>query len=96
MSALSRKAIMRSMNTNELLGYCAAFCTTISFVPQALQIIRSRNTRAISLPMYATFTVGIALWLTYGVLIQSWPVVIANAITLLLSGFILAMKLRFK
>jgi MtN3 and saliva related transmembrane protein len=87
---------MRGMNMIEFLGYCAAFCTTISFVPQTTQIIRSRDTRAISLPMYATFTVGIALWLLYGIMIQSWPVVIANTITLVLAGFILAMKIRFK
>lgn len=81
---------------SELLGYAAAFCTTFSFVPQALQVIRSRNTRAISLPMYALFTTGIGLWLIYGVSIVSWPVIVANAITLLLAGFILVMKIRLK
>jgi MtN3 and saliva related transmembrane protein len=84
------------MNITEILGYAAAFCTTMSFVPQASQIIRSRDTRAISLPMYATFTVGIALWLSYGLLIQSWPVTAANLVTLLLAGFILSMKIRYK
>jgi MtN3 and saliva related transmembrane protein len=84
------------MSTTEFLGYCAAFCTTVSFVPQALQVIRSRDTRAISLPMYALFTGGIALWLVYGVMIMSWPLLAANTVTLLLAGFILVMKLRLK
>jgi MtN3 and saliva related transmembrane protein len=87
---------MNTMNMIEFLGYCAAFCTTFSFLPQALQIIRSKDTRAISLPMYATFTLGIALWLAYGIAIESWPVTVANTITLLLAGFILMMKIRFK
>jgi MtN3 and saliva related transmembrane protein len=88
---------MRGMNTMiEILGYCAAFCTTFSFLPQAVQIIRSRDTRAISLPMYATFTLGIALWLAYGIAIQSWPVTVANVVTLVLAGFILVMKIRLK
>jgi MtN3 and saliva related transmembrane protein len=87
---------MDTNNTIEFLGYCAAFCTTFSFLPQALQIIRSKDTKAISLPMYATFTLGIALWLAYGIAIDSWPVTIANTITLLLAGSILLMKIRFK
>jgi MtN3 and saliva related transmembrane protein len=84
------------IDLTEFFGYAAAFCTTFSFVPQALQVIRSRDTRAISLPMYALFTTGIAFWLMYGVLIVSWPVIVANIITLLLAGFILLMKMRLK
>jgi MtN3 and saliva related transmembrane protein len=79
----------------EWLGGIAATLTTVSFVPQAVRALRTRDTRGISLLMYAVFTVGIAFWLAYGWMLQAWPIVIANAITLVLSGAILALKLRF-
>ncbi len=69
--------------------------TTCSFVPQALHTFRTRDVRGISLGMYAVFTVGIALWLVYGLLLQAWPLVVANAVTLALAGTILAMKIRY-
>jgi MtN3 and saliva related transmembrane protein len=79
----------------EWLGGIAATLTTVSFVPQAVRALRTRDTRGISLLMYAVFTLGIAFWLAYGWMLQAWPIVIANAITLVLSGEILALKLRF-
>ena len=79
----------------ELVGGCAATVTTLCWVPQALRILRTRDTRAISLVTQAAFTFGIALWLVYGVLIESWPVTIANIITLAIVGAILALKLRY-
>ena len=79
----------------EWLGYVAATLTTLAFVPQALKTIRSRDTGGISLGMYSVFTVGIALWLVYGLALRAWPIVGANAITLALAGAILAMKLRY-
>jgi MtN3 and saliva related transmembrane protein len=79
----------------EWLGGIAATLTTVSFVPQAVRALRTRDTRGISLLMYAVFTLGIAFWLAYGWMLQAWPIVIANAITLVLSGAILALKLRF-
>ncbi len=79
----------------EWLGSIAATLTTVSFVPQAVRALRTRNTRGISLLMYAVFTLGIAFWLAYGWMLQAWPIVVANAITLALSGAILALKLRF-
>ncbi len=82
------------MNPHEWIGYAAATLTTASFIPQAWQVIRTRNTRALSLPMYATFAAGVALWLGYGVVLQAWPIIIANAVTLALALFILIMKLR--
>jgi MtN3 and saliva related transmembrane protein len=84
------------MILSELIGYAAAFCTTFSFVPQVLQTLRTRDVSGISLGMYSVFTVGVALWLVHGLMVDDWPVVIANAITLLLAMSILAMKLSFR
>lgn len=74
------------------LGYPAAFLTTIAFVPQAWQSWRTRDLSGISLPMYTLFTTGVALWLCYGVAIGSPPIVVANAITLLLASLVLWLK----
>ena len=79
----------------EWLGAVAATLTTVSFVPQALKAIRSRDTRGISLGMYAIFTTGIAFWFAYGVMLHSWPMVVSNAITVVLASVILLLKLRF-
>jgi len=79
----------------EWIGYVAAFLTTASFVPQAWLTFKTRDVRGISLGMYSAFTLGVALWLVYGVLIQAWPVVIANLVTLLLAACILWMRWRF-
>jgi len=84
------------MNHSELIGYLAATLTTISFVPQVLHTWRLRSAHGISLGMYAIFTSGVALWLTYGLLLGAWPLIIANAATLVLALFILAMKVRFR
>jgi MtN3 and saliva related transmembrane protein len=77
-----------------LIGYAAAVLTTAAFVPQAWKSWRSRDLRGISLPMYALFTLGVALWCAYGVVIGSAPVVAANGITLVLASVVLALKLR--
>ena len=76
-------------------GSAAACLTTISFVPQAWHSFKTRDVSGISLGMYSVFTVGVALWLTYGLLLGAWPIVMANAITLILAMTILGMKLRF-
>ena len=78
----------------ELMGYLAAACTTLSFVPQAAKTIRTRDTSGISLWMYVVFTFGIACWFGYGVFLQSWPMIVSNAITFLLSSTILGLKLK--
>lgn len=80
--------------SGEWLGYAAAVLTTSSFLPQALKTIRSRDTRGISLLMYVVFTVGVGFWFCYGVVLHSWPMLVANAITFLLAATILALKLR--
>jgi len=79
----------------ELIGYIAAFLTTSSFVPQAWLTFRTRDVSGISLGMYSAFTTGIALWLAYGIVIGSWPIIIANIITVALAFSILVMKLRY-
>jgi MtN3 and saliva related transmembrane protein len=81
------------VNITTLIGALAAICSTISFVPQAAKIIRSRDTRSISVGMYTLTVTGFALWTSYGVLIGAWPLIAANAICLGLSAFILTMKL---
>lgn len=75
------------------LGYAAAVCSTTSFAPQAWKVIRSRRTHDISLRMYLLTVFGFALWLAFGILKREWPLVLSNGICLILSGFILAMKL---
>ena len=83
------------MSTTELFGYLAAALTTISFVPQVIQVWRSKHTKDISLGRYSIFTVGILVWLIYGLLLGSWPIIIANSITIVLAGSVLAMKLKY-
>ena len=85
---------MSTLNT-EIIGLVAATLTTAAFVPQALHSLRTRNLEGVSLGMYATFTAGVALWLVYGILIAAWPIVAANAVTLVLALAILVMKLRY-
>jgi MtN3 and saliva related transmembrane protein len=82
------------MNT-EWFGYAAAILTTTSFVPQAVMTLRTRNTSGISLAMYVIFTIGVALWLVYGIFLVSWPMILANCVTLVLSVSILLLKLRY-
>jgi MtN3 and saliva related transmembrane protein len=81
--------------TGEWIGYVAATLTTLSFIPQAIKTIRTRDTRGISVGMYAVFTLGVACWFGYGLVLGSWPMIVSNVITLALSGSILALKLRY-
>ena len=81
------------MTLTDSIGYLAAALTTSSFVPQALLTVRTRNVSGISLGMYSVFTLGVGLWLAYGVVIGEWPIVIANALTLALAATILGMKI---
>ena len=83
------------MSLEILVSATAATLTTAAFVPQALHIIRYKETRAISLFMYMSFAVGVALWLVFGCLIGNWPIIVSNAITLALALAIVAMKLKY-
>lgn len=78
----------------EWIGYLAATLTTLAFVPQAAKTIRSRDTSGISLGMYVVFTIGIVCWFCYGMVLGSWPMILANAVTFVLAAVILALKLR--
>jgi len=80
----------------ELIGYFAALCTTLSFVPQAVKTIKTRDTSGISLWMYLIFTVGVFLWLVYGFIIGNHPLLIANAVTFVLAVTILGFKIKYK
>ena len=77
------------------VGSIAAVLTTVAFVPQALKVIREKQTGGISLVMYLLFTLGVALWFVFGLLIGSYPVTLANGTTLVLASVILAMKIRY-
>jgi len=79
----------------DLIGFAAATLTTASFIPQAWLTFRTRDVSGISLGMYSAFTLGVALWLVYGLWLGAWPIVVANAITLALAAAILVMKWRF-
>jgi MtN3 and saliva related transmembrane protein len=78
----------------DFVGYLAAFLTTVCYVPQALHVILRRDTAAVSLPAYCMLFCGVASWFVYGLLIGSWPVILANGISLIPIGFILVMKWR--
>jgi MtN3 and saliva related transmembrane protein len=81
------------MDAATIVGGLATLCSTTSFVPQAWKVIRTRDVAAISTGMYAVTVVGFSLWFAYGLLLWQWPLIITNGICLLLSGFILGMKL---
>ena len=81
------------MPLQDWIGYVAASLTTASFVPQALLTLRTRNVSGISLGMYSAFTVGVTLWLLYGIALGEWPIIIANALTVALAAVILATKI---
>ena len=78
-----------------IVGFIAAILTTVAFVPQIMRVWRTRSAEDISLGMYTLFTLGVVLWLVYGILIDSWPIIFANCITLLLAGAVLIMKVKF-
>ncbi|KIL99944.1 hypothetical protein CCC_02733 [Paramagnetospirillum magnetotacticum MS-1] len=82
------------LSPTDLLGSIAGILTTISFVPQVVKTLRSRQTRDISLAMWICFVAGVALWTVYGLLLGAWPIVASNLPTLALAGTILVVKLR--
>ena len=78
----------------DIIGYCAAFLTTIAFLPQAMRSWKTRDLSGISLGMYSLFTAGVGLWLVYGLIIEKWPMILANSLTFALALSILMLKLR--
>ncbi|WP_261967807.1 SemiSWEET transporter [Prosthecodimorpha staleyi] len=79
----------------EIIGAVAALCTTLCWLPQTIRVIRLRDTSSLSLATFSIFVIGIVLWLAYGIMIVSWPLILANVFTLALNGTILALKLRY-
>lgn len=86
---------MPIITSTDVVGSLAAGLTTISFLPQAWLSFRTRDVSGVSLGMYSLFTIGIACWLAYGLLLRAWPIVVANSITLVLALAILAMRLAY-
>lgn len=84
------------MNKIDLIGYLAAFCTTGAFIPQAWLTWKNKRAEGVSLGMYFIMVTGVILWMTYGIMLSAWPIIIANIITLGLTIFILTMKIVFK
>lgn len=84
------------MNIERGIGLGAAALTTLAFLPQVIRSWRTRDTRAISLPMYSIFTLGIGLWLVYGIMLHDLPITLANGVTLLLALTVLMLKLRYR
>lgn len=84
------------MNTFTIIGLAAAACTTFSFLPQAIKVVKTKHTKDLSLGMYIIFTIGVFLWLVYGILAKDLPVTAANAVTLVFAVTILVMKIKYK
>jgi MtN3 and saliva related transmembrane protein len=82
------------MDVLEIIGLIAAFLTTVSFLPQAMKVIKTKDTKSISLRMYIMFVLGVALWLYYGWQKDSISMILGNGITLILAGIILFFKLK--
>lgn len=79
-----------------IIGMLAAVCTTISFFPQVYKIYKTKHARDLSLPMYSIFSAGVLLWLIYGIIINSLPVILANGVTLISAVYILVMIIKYK
>ncbi len=84
------------MNIFEILGMLAAVITTGSFLPQVYKTWKTKDTKALSLTMYITFFIGVALWLVYGIYLDSMPMIIANTITAISALALIALKLKYK
>ena len=79
---------------SDLIGMIAGTLTTIAFVPQVWRVWKTRSTKDISLSMYLVFTAGVVFWLAYGLMLGAWPIIVANVVTLALTGTVLGLKLR--
>ncbi|MFT3830311.1 MAG: SemiSWEET transporter [Opitutaceae bacterium] len=84
------------MKLVDLIGTSAATLTTGCFVPQVVRLWRTRNAEGISLVTFSAFSVGVALWLAYGVIMEAWPIILSNATTLVLAFAIIVLTVRFR
>lgn len=76
------------------LGFVAAFFTTVSFIPQALQTIKTRDTSGISLPMYTLFFIGVSIWIIYGWQVKDFSILVGNGLVLMFIIPILYIKVK--
>jgi MtN3 and saliva related transmembrane protein len=83
------------MELVDFIGYIAATLTTAAFLPQVLKVWKSKSTKDLALPTLLSFTLGVGMWLAYGLLVKSPPVIMANAVTLVLNLVILRFKLKY-
>jgi MtN3 and saliva related transmembrane protein len=83
------------MDGISVLGLIAGVCTTASFIPQVIKTWKTRSAKDLSLWMFVVFCTGLLLWLIYGILINSFPVIISNLLTLSMAGIILVFKIKF-
>lgn len=79
-----------------IIGILAGLCTTIAFLPQVFKTWRTKSAKDLSLGMFSIFCTGVALWLTYGILIRDLPIILANGFTFILAGSLLYFKLIYK
>jgi len=84
------------MDKVTIVGMLAAICTTIAFIPQVYKIYKTKHARDLSVPMYILFSVGVLLWLLYGITIRSLPMILANGITFISCLYILVMMVKYK
>lgn len=84
-----------NMEIGTIFGSIAATLTTASFIPQVIKTIKTKDTKSISLLMYGIFVIGVAMWLIYGIMLQEIPIIVANVITLILSGTVLVFKMVY-
>jgi MtN3 and saliva related transmembrane protein len=84
------------MSGADVLGYVAGVLTTCAFWPQLYQTWATKSAGDVSLWMLAIFTSGVGLWFCYGIVIEAWPIVLTNAVTLLLTATILVLKIRYR
>lgn len=77
-----------------ILGFTAAICTTIAFIPQAVKVYKTKHTKDISLGMFSLLNLGFVLWLIYGIILNSYPIILANAVTIIFAVYILITKIR--
>jgi MtN3 and saliva related transmembrane protein len=83
------------INLITIIGLIAAICTNWAFLPQVIKTIKSRETKSISLSMYVVFTLGVFIWLIYGLLTYDIPIIAANLISFILSLIVLILKIRY-
>lgn len=79
----------------DAVGVAAALCSMTSFAPQIIKLVKTRDASGVSLRTYAVTVTGFALWITYGVLLGSWPVAVSNSVCLVMSAAVLVLKWRF-